>query len=224
MNSFSKNIFILCLTVLYFENSPTLAARWAPTLENSPNLHTTTLEIDLSFNSPPPGVCVVDLTSMGESTWQAKIPAQGKTSVRAKLSTKDFTCINPGKIGEGLTFGYTILVEAKDPKVQKMAVRWSGNNGTVYPWEVEPKAVAKEGAVTWWPGLHRNNAGILAGGMSRTDCWLKISLLITSTAVRIGAPVSARTNFDLTFPFPVPRHPNESLSPRAMKSSRGSPA
>jgi hypothetical protein len=159
MTSFSKIIFILCLVVLCFENSSALAARWAPTLENSPDLHTTTLEIDLSFNSPPPGMCVVDLTSMGESTWQAKIPTQGKTNVQARLSTKDFTCINPGNIGEGLTFGYTILVEAKDPKVQKMAVRWSGNNGTVYPWEVEPKAVAKEGAVTWWPGLHRNNAG-----------------------------------------------------------------
>ncbi|MBN2309482.1 MAG: hypothetical protein JXR94_10955 [Candidatus Hydrogenedentes bacterium] len=131
------------------------AVEWTPTLENTPNLHTTTLTITLNAKPGAAQAIPVELHNLAESVWTANVSAGQST-----LSPEDFECTAPGKIKEDLVFGYVTKITAPDNDVASMKVAWAGDDGVRYPWESDPAPVGKEdGGATIWPGLHRNNAG-----------------------------------------------------------------
>jgi hypothetical protein len=134
------------------------AVAWTPTVDNSPDLHTTQLELAVELKAPVPATVTVDLAAMGQSTWRTTVPTQGHARVTAVLAPGDFQCVNPGKTLEPLRLGYTTGIEVKDAQAAALTVKWLNRDTTVFPWETEPAPVTLDGAA-WWPGLHRNNAG-----------------------------------------------------------------
>lgn len=152
-----KYIHILAVSV--FLTVPGFAARWVPSVDDTPNLHTTGLEITVDFVQPFDGTLNVDLVAMGESKWRAGLTVKNEARLTKTLSVTDFACLDPGKTKEPLRFGYVTAVEVSGTDVKTLAVKWTGNDGVVYPWEKDPDPAGKEAGATWWPGLHRNNAG-----------------------------------------------------------------
>ncbi|MBN1554142.1 MAG: hypothetical protein JXA11_05320 [Phycisphaerae bacterium] len=135
-----------------------IAAEWTPTLDNTPNLHTTTLTLTIKAKPGAAEKIPVELHNLAESVWTAEVPA-GTTT----LTAKDFTCTKEGRVNDGLVFGYIMKITAPEKDVESIEAKWSGDDGVRYPWEVDPAPLgqASDGA-TIWPGLHRENAGHFA--------------------------------------------------------------
>ena len=146
--------FILLVSVFYFYSLAS-AADWTPTLDNTPNIHTTTLTLKIKAKPGGPEKIPVELHNLAESVWTAEVPAG-----EATLTAKDFKCTKEGRVNDGLIFGYITKITAPDEAVESIEAKWSGDDGVRYPWEVDPAPEGKDAdGATIWPGLHRENAG-----------------------------------------------------------------
>jgi len=129
----------------------------------APDLHTTTLSLDLRGDGAAPTGLTVDLVCMDDAVWRARVSLGEWPPEPVGLCAGDFRCIGPGKTGEALHFAYVkgITISghgANDGDRPRVRVRWTGRDDLVLPWERDPAPVAV-GGTTMWPGLHRNNAG-----------------------------------------------------------------
>ena len=96
------------------------AVAWTPTVDNSPDLHTTQLELAVELKAPVPATVTVDLAAMGQSTWRTTVPTQGHARVTAVLAPGDFQCVNPGKTLEPLRLGYTAAVALSTASIARL--------------------------------------------------------------------------------------------------------
>lgn len=152
---------LACLAVVLL---PAGAMAWTarPSL-GAPDLHTTTLAIDLRPEGPAPGGLVVDLTCMDEGVWRARVSLGAWPQEPVVLRARDFRCIKVGKTREPLRFAYAKEIciggdGGSGDAAPEVAVRWPGRDEVILPWERDPEPLTVGGA-GMWPGLHRNNAG-----------------------------------------------------------------
>jgi hypothetical protein len=139
-----------------------LGAQWAPDLGNTPNLHTTTLAVWLRLKKPVPEKVVVELETMDGGQWHAEITTGGISPVSVDIPTKAFCLVQEGKTKSPLYFASVKAVAINHDAIVDAKFTWTGNDGTVYPWETDPKPLASENGRTWWPGADHNNAGHFA--------------------------------------------------------------
>ncbi len=146
---------------------PVWAVRWQADLVNTPNLHTTTLSLTVDFKPPFPGVVNVDVSCLDNGRWRGRVSTGMLSKVTFNLKPEDFVLVVPGN-GDALRFGNVVAVDVtvdgeSDKLIKDVNVKWTGNDGRVLPWEIDPgpAAMGKPGE-HWWPGLHRNNGGHFA--------------------------------------------------------------
>jgi hypothetical protein len=134
-------------------------------LDNVPDLHTTHLEVRVSFKNAVPATVSVLCKLMDKSEWKAQSPVNGQREFRWTLAPENFVCVKKTG-GAPIHFAMVQDVdvtwdnETKNPGT--VALKWTGNDGVVLPWETDPKPRAEEKGLTWWPGVDHNNAGHFA--------------------------------------------------------------
>ena len=118
---------LACLAVVLL---PAGAMAWTarPSL-GAPDLHTTTLAIDLRPEGPAPGGLVVDLTCMDEGVWRARVSLGAWPQEPVALRARDFRCIKVGKTREPLRFAYAKEIciggdGGSGDAAPEVAVRW----------------------------------------------------------------------------------------------------
>ncbi len=139
------------------------AVEWTPDLANTPGLHTTTLEVEARIEGPLPSALVIDLRTLDEGLWRCRWPLDGGATIALHLAARDFQPIRRGNAGQDLHFSHVVAASitrdgSSDEGLAGVSLRWSGDDGVRYPWESDPVPVRIDGG-SWWPGLHRNNAG-----------------------------------------------------------------
>jgi hypothetical protein len=150
------------LLVYLFVSRGLLGAHWTPDLDNTPNLHTTTLAVSLQFKQPVPEKVAVELEAMDAGQWRTEITTGGKNAVSAELPIKAFVPIKEGQTKSPLHFAAVKAVAINHDAVVDARFTWLGNDGTVLPWEADPKPLGEENGRTWWPGADHNNGGHFA--------------------------------------------------------------
>ena len=158
---------ILIISAVFLFSPLALGMTWQPTLDNTPNLHTTTLELKASLEEPAPDRVVIDLAYMDEGVWRAERRVAGEGPMDVTLSPADFKCVKPGKTGCPLHFYGVTKVDVtvdgeKDDGIAQVECVWTGDTQEVFPWEQDPEPVGEEEGMTFWPGAYRNNGGHFA--------------------------------------------------------------
>jgi len=154
-------LFALIFTI------PVTAAVWKPPIDNAPDLHTVGVELSIQFSSPVPEKVLLDVTSMDKSVWRAEVATKGQAKLAVKLGPEDFKNIQVGQPPNPMRFWYvtqlTLTADGKkDDGIAVESVKWVREDKTVFPWEVDPAPVVKEGGKTFWPGADHNNGGHFA--------------------------------------------------------------
>ncbi len=146
---------------------PPVSARWRPDLDNTPNLHTTTLAIDGVLKGPVAKTAVVELVALDDGEWRAERPIEAKDEIELRLSPEDFANTKEGKTKAPLHFAMVKAARvsiAGEPEsgVTDVSFAWTGNDGVVYPWEKDREPLETKDGLTWWPGVDHNNGGHFA--------------------------------------------------------------
>ncbi len=151
---------------VFYIVSPVWGLVWNPSVDQSPSLHTTQMEITIQFKPPLPSKAVIDLECMTENQWRAERPINGQTTFTATFTPEDFTFLSVAKdrLRTALEFYQVKSVHVttdgkKDDGIAKVDIRFSGNDGKVYPWETDPPPAEIKDGKTYWPGLSRTSGG-----------------------------------------------------------------
>ena len=100
-----KKLFSALMVLFFIGCSAAVnAAQWKPSLGDTPNIHTTTLEVTLDVNPEFSGSIPLTLKCMDETLWRTEITAKGQGSVSVSLSLDKFTRAEKGKLDEPLRF------------------------------------------------------------------------------------------------------------------------
>lgn len=143
------------------------AMPWQPTVEESPTLHTTTVNVAVQMRSPVPEKIVIDLQCVNQSVWRVELPTQGQSSLAMELTSDRFQ-LQPRTIETPpLRFVQVRAVSVttdgtRDEAIASASIKFTGHDGVVYPWEEDVKPAAVENGATYWPGLHRTSGGHFA--------------------------------------------------------------
>ncbi len=159
-------IYRLMIAIVACVTSFSWAMTWLPTLDSSPTLHTTGMEVIVQLKSPLPARAIVAISCMNENQWRTELPVDGQKVIKKTLTPSDFTfeTVKKDWPKSPLQFSQVravdVTVDGKtDAGIASVDVKFTGNDGVVYPWEKDPAPVAKEKGRTYWPGMSRTSGG-----------------------------------------------------------------
>ena len=165
-------IRLLAFVAVWFGTLPVWGLTWKPTLDQAASFHAERMDVTVTFKGPVPERVQIGAGSIGDlengtipaNSRIAQVATYGRNPLKVVLSTSDFKPSDPKKYTGVFRMYYTTQVDVtldgkKDDGITGVNVRWINDEKLVFPWEKDPAPVGKDGALTWWPGAYRGNAG-----------------------------------------------------------------